>query len=191
MDDGQIHTLKISYEPGLLSIFYDDLNTSVIDVSVNLHDRLNLDNGQAYAGFSAWTGAGYENDDVLNWSYDYNSSPFISIEDSSVIEGDSGTVNMEFTVELSQPSTELVTFDYTTIDDSATAGVDYVAQMGQLEFLPGQTQATFAIVVNGDDVEEPYDDFLVSLSNAVGAVIADPSATGTILNDETTVLSDR
>ena len=42
-----------------------------------------------------------------------------------------------FTVTLSKASTQTVTVNYTTLDGSATAGSDYVAQSGTLTFAPG------------------------------------------------------
>ena len=48
--------------------------------------------------------------------------PTISIGDASVVEGNSGTKQMIFTVSLSKAATGPVTVGYATADDTATAG---------------------------------------------------------------------
>src|SRR5690606_19788209 len=48
--------------------------------------------------------------------------PTISIGNATATEGDSGTVNMTFTVTLSKASTSPITVQYTTANGTATAG---------------------------------------------------------------------
>ena len=55
-------------------------------------------------------------------------SPSITINDVTVTEGNTGTVNATFTVSLSAASSQTVTVHYATADGSATtAGGDYQA----------------------------------------------------------------
>ena len=68
---------------------------------------------------------------------DDDAPPTLSINDVSVSEGDSGTVNTVFTVSLSRPLAVGVTVTYATADGTASAGSDYVAAGGILTFLPG------------------------------------------------------
>ena len=71
-----------------------------------------------------------------------NDGPAISIDNVSVTEGNVGTVTANFTLSLSAPSPQEVTVEYETIDDTATAGEDYVAVDAVATFAPGQTEQT-------------------------------------------------
>jgi len=110
--------------------------------------------------------------------------PSISISDVTVTEGNTGTVSAAFTVSLSTATSAVVTVDYATADGSATAGSDYVAAAGTLTFAPGTTTQVVTVTVNGDTLVEGDETFVVNLSNAVGATIADAQGVGTILNDD-------
>ena len=110
--------------------------------------------------------------------------PSISINDVSVIEGNIGTVNANFTVTLSATSGQVVTVNYATSNGTATAGSDYVAQSGTLTFSAGSTTQTITVVVNSDLLDEPNETFFVDLSNAANATIADNQAQGTITDDD-------
>src|SRR5205085_631752 len=118
--------------------------------------------------------------------------PAISINDVTVVEGNSGTTNAVFTVTLSNPSQTTVTVDYATSDGSATvADNDYAAiPTTTLTFLPGVTSRTISVVVNGDTRHESDETFNVNLSNPTGgaaapALIADNQGVGTIQDDDT------
>ncbi len=67
--DGGMHTATIAYAPGALRVFLDDLTRPVLTVDMDLAATLQLDNGQAWIGFTAATGSGYQNHDILNWSF--------------------------------------------------------------------------------------------------------------------------
>ena len=58
------------------------------------------------------------------------------------------------------------------------------ATSGTLTFQPGQISRTISVAIKGDRKREPNETFTLQLSNAVGATIADGSATVTILNDD-------
>jgi len=110
--------------------------------------------------------------------------PSLSIEDEQVGEGDSGRTPMTFTVRLSSSSTKPVTVDYATGDGSATEGEDYVPVSGQLRFPPGTTGRTITVPIKGDTVREGDEDFVVQLSNPVGAGFTEDTARGDILDDD-------
>ena len=110
--------------------------------------------------------------------------PTLSIADSSITEGNSGTSNMAFTVKLSQAATGPVTVNYSTADGTATAGSDYTAKTGTLSFAAGETSKTITVAVMGDTVVEANETFAVKLAGASGAIIATAQATGTIVNDD-------
>jgi hypothetical protein len=91
--------------------------------------------------------------------------PPISVSDALVGEGDAfGTTNAVFTVSMAWSTLSPVTVDYVTLDDSASAGSDYVAQTGTVVFAPGQTRATIAVPVLGDNVDEGTERFQVRLA---------------------------
>src|SRR5207244_1388612 len=97
---------------------------------------------------------------------DDDAVPTISINDKTVTEGNSGTTNITFNVTLSNPTQSIVTVDYATAPDTATAGVDYVSTSGTLTFAPGDTTQTITVVVNGDLVDEAATEtFFVNLTN--------------------------
>jgi hypothetical protein len=108
----------------------------------------------------------------------------ISIDDVTVTEGNAGTVNAVFTLDLSDPSATSVSVDYATADGTATAGSDYVAGSGTVVFPPGTLTQTVTVVVNGDVLDEPDETFFVNLSNAQGATIFDSQGLGTIADDD-------
>ena len=68
--------------------------------------------------------------------------------------------------------------------NGALAGSDYTAGSGTVTFTAGATTATVTVAVSGDRTREPNETFLVNLSNAVNATIADAQAIGTIQNDD-------
>ena len=110
--------------------------------------------------------------------------PSLSINDVTLVEGNSGTRLAVFTVTLSGVSTSAVSVAYSTANGTARAGSDYVAQSGTLTFAAGQTTRTIGVVVKGDRNTEPSETFSVLLSGAVGATIARGAGTGTIANDD-------
>jgi len=116
--------------------------------------------------------------------------PSLVINDATVTEGNSGTVNAVFTVTLSPASGQTVTVDYATADDTATAGSDYTAASGTPTFNPGETTKTITVVVQADVVDEGSSErFTVNLSNATHATLYDAQGVGTITDDDTASLS--
>jgi len=110
--------------------------------------------------------------------------PLISINDLSIMEGNSGSTQANFTVTLSDTSAQTVTVQYATADGTATAGNDYVAASGMLTFTAGQTSQPISITINPDSLEEPNESFMVNLTNATNSTIGDGQGIGTINNDD-------
>lgn len=116
--------------------------------------------------------------------------PSLTISDTSVTEGDSGTTNAVFTVTLSKASELAASVNFTTQDGTATLlNNDYLTNSGTLNFPPGVTSQTITVLVSGDTVDEQNETFFVNLSSISGATLARAQATGTILNDDGPVLS--
>jgi len=111
--------------------------------------------------------------------------PALSINDVSVVEGNSGTTNVVFTVSLSALSGQNVSVNWATADATATiADNDYVTNSGVLTIPSGQLTGSFTVVAKGDTKLEPNETLLVNLSGAVNATVADAQGIGTLLNDD-------
>ncbi len=117
--------------------------------------------------------------------------PALSIDDTTVTEGDLGTTDATFTITLAHPApNQTVTVDYATHDATATAPDDYEAKSGTLTFDPGQTEQTVTIQVKGDLIPEGDETFTVDLTNAQGAGILKDRGTGTIQDDDPKISID-
>ncbi|MBI3408067.1 MAG: hypothetical protein HY040_06885 [Planctomycetes bacterium] len=113
--------------------------------------------------------------------------PSLTVDDVSVAEGDTGTVNATFTVRLSSSSSQPVTLTYATTNGTATDPGDYTAVAPTiLNFQPGQTAKTITVPIKGDMTLETDETFFVNLSNASNAVLDDNQSQGTIRNDDVT-----
>jgi hypothetical protein len=112
--------------------------------------------------------------------------PGISINDVSIVEGNSGQNIVTFKVSLSNPSSDPgVRVNYTTVDGSATAGgLDYQPVSGQLTFTPKTTSLTVSVIVYGDLADEGDETFTVRLSVPRRAQIVDGEGVATIVNDD-------
>ncbi|MGF1580282.1 MAG: cellulase family glycosylhydrolase [Gemmataceae bacterium] len=142
-------------------------------------------------GFNARRGA--QNPEPTN--YLFNGSPLgdgpgnptlpsLSIQNVSILEGDSGTKSANFKLVLSKPSNEVVSVDYTTTNGTATEGSDYQSRAGTLTFTAGQVTKTLSVSVLNDTVVEDDETFFVDLSNVTGATLATNRAQGTIRNND-------
>jgi Calx-beta domain-containing protein/WD40 repeat protein len=113
----------------------------------------------------------------------------ITINDTSLAEGDTGQTAFQFVVTLDRAQSGKVNVDYSTADGTATTPGDYAAASDTLTFSAGETAKTIPVQVNGDTAVEPNETFTVNLTNAAGnAAIADAQAVGTVLNDDQPVI---
>ena len=122
-------------------------------------------------------------------------TPLLSVSDSSAQEGS----DVAFTVTLSEAASDTVTVEYSTSDGTATAdssapdGQDYTAASGQtISFAAGETQQTVLVATGDDSVDEEDETFTLTLSNpsSNAAIGGTGTATGTIVNNDATSLSD-
>ncbi|MGE0256480.1 MAG: beta strand repeat-containing protein [Alphaproteobacteria bacterium] len=129
----------------------------------------------------------------------------VSVDDSvpvAAIEGDGTTVT--FTVTLTRAAAQSVVVDYQTVGGfgitGATAGSDFVHQIGSLTFAPGQTERTVTITLLDDAGIELPETFDLQLTAAhldpsganTPVTIADGTGVGTIIDDDayTVMVSD-
>jgi large repetitive protein len=108
----------------------------------------------------------------------------LSINDVTVTEGDTGTLNATFTVSLSAASGLNISVDFVTADGTATAPADYNATNGTLTFTPGQTAKQVTVQVKGDLLDEANETYFVNLTNATNATISDAQGLGTITDND-------
>jgi len=157
------------------------------DVEPNQSFRLILSNLTAPAGIPA--GAITLGTATGNGTINNDDSTTLNIAAATVIEGNTGTSIMNFTVSLPAPNKDPVTVNFATTDGTATADVDYVARSGTLTFPSNVQSQPIAITINGDVLFENNETFTVTLSAPSGATIGAASAIGTITDDEVLGLS--
>ncbi|MDJ0528275.1 MAG: Calx-beta domain-containing protein, partial [Microcystis sp. M53600_WE12] len=138
--------------------------------------------GDAWKSIDEWTPQTWQA--TTTWTAADWDKPFFTISNPTIVENNSGTNNLIFKVTLSTTSTQTITVNYATADNTATAGSDYTATTGTLTFTPGQISQDIIISVNGDTAIEPDETFLINLSNPSNALITDNQGLGTITNDD-------
>jgi RHS repeat-associated protein len=110
--------------------------------------------------------------------------PSLSIENTTVTEGNTGTQSANFTVRLSAPTNTTVTAQFTTTDGTAQAGKDYESSTGILTFAPGEVEKKIAVAVKGDTISEPTETFTVNLTGVTNAILIQGEGIGTILDND-------
>ena len=110
--------------------------------------------------------------------------PPVKINDVSIVEGNSGTKNLKFSVTLGKQSGAKTAVRFATGGGTATPGVDYTAKTNNLAFNPGITSQPIKIPIMGDLALEPNETFQVTLSAPKGLRIIDGTGVGTIQNDD-------
>ena len=116
--------------------------------------------------------------------------PALSIGDAEATEGSS----VSFTVALTPAAAAAVTVAVATsveTGDTATSGTDFTAKTETLTFAAGETEKMFTVATTEDIIDEDDETFTVTLSGASmnAQLAADPTATGTIDDDDPPVLS--
>ncbi|MFM6643375.1 MAG: putative Ig domain-containing protein [Microcystis panniformis] len=113
--------------------------------------------------------------------------PSLSIENTTVTEGDTGTQSANFTVRLSAPTNTTVTAQFTTKDGTAQVGTDYESSTGILTFAPGEVEKKITVDVKGDTISEPTEIFTVNLTGVTNAILIQGEGIGTILDNDNPV----
>ncbi|HJU91301.1 MAG TPA: PQQ-dependent sugar dehydrogenase [Pyrinomonadaceae bacterium] len=114
----------------------------------------------------------------------YGGGPTLAINDLTINEGNAGTSTATFNVLLSPASSQTVTVNYNTANNTASAGTDYVPTSGTLTFTPGQQSQPITVTINGDTAPESNETFNVNLSSPDNATLGDDQGVGTITNDD-------
>jgi Legume lectin domain len=68
LKDGKIHTARVTFQPPQLSVFLDGGTAPVLSTAIQIANVTD-EAGAAFIGFTAATGNGYQNHDILSWSF--------------------------------------------------------------------------------------------------------------------------
>ncbi len=121
-----------------------------------------------------------------------NPTVYITPATISTTEGNSGTSTVTLTIAVSEcPDLKDIIFDWTTSDNTAVAGSDYVANSGTVTFSEPScvTEQNISIVINGDTDIELDQNFHVYINDngtnpAQSFVTGISTSTVTIINDD-------
>ncbi len=108
------------------------------------------------------------------------SSSLVSVFGAPVQVTKSGPASVDVKVRLSNPPNGQATVNYSTVDGTAKAGVDYTAQSGTLTFGPGVTEHTITIPLS-DQLGTSYRYFRVRLSNPSSNLQLDAGTANVVL----------
>ena len=154
-----------------ITILADNLDEATEQLTVTLTNPQNAQPGSRMVG-------------TLNISDSASTNPpVVSIADASVNEG-AGSVAL--TVSVNPVSGQDIDVDYSTVNGTALAVGDYVADNNTLTIIAGQSSGIITIALPDDNIYEGNEAFEVALSNAVNATLSttDNSSIVTINEDE-------
>ncbi|HRH59615.1 MAG TPA: Calx-beta domain-containing protein [Chitinophagaceae bacterium] len=117
----------------------------------------------------------------------YNNDPTqISItKNIKVTEGNAGNIPATFRLALNNTSALPVKVKYKTVNGTAIAGTDYIADSGMVTIKAGKTMAKITIDVIGNNMQEPNKKFYLQIGEPVNAELgALTIASCTIKNDD-------
>lgn len=115
-------------------------------------------------------------------------TPSLLVRDISTQEGnDTQTINV--IVSLSETCDRDVKFHYSTMANTATKGIDYIEQQGDITISAGSKSATFSLKILGDTIVETEESFWISYTQPNGLNIPTPYSTVKITNDDTDAIS--
>jgi glucose/arabinose dehydrogenase len=183
------HTFQT--EPSGLNIVYDAVSqpTPLTAYSIVSGTRqIATVSPQNNLAFRAWSDGGASSHTIIIGANPLTLtayySPYLTINNVTVTEGNAGQTNAVFAVTLSTTSSQTITVAYNTTNGTATGGSDYIASASVITFTPNVTATKYiTIQVNGDALYESDETFFVNLTSAVAL---SAQGTGTILNDDTT-----
>ena len=116
-------------------------------------------------------------------------TPGVVVDDVSVTEADPGdpSTTAEVHLRLTEPSTSPVSVKYALAAGTAKPTLDYVAPTTSpttVTFAPNQTDLVVMIPIVGDALTEADETFTLKLGTPTNAVVADPAAVITIVDED-------
>jgi hypothetical protein len=123
---------------------------------------------------------------------DRTTVPSVVINSFLVLEGNTGSTDVQFTVNLSAATGRTVRVDFATVNQGAfggskcdnSAGIDYVSASGTFTFSTGTTAFAVPVKVCGDTNAEVNESFRLALSNVTGASFLTNQGFATIIDDD-------
>ena len=118
------------------------------------------------------------------------SYPELIIEDATQTRSESGSI-MSFNLNINKSVTNTISVDYSILDGTAISPQDFIATSGVLSIPANQTHTALEVQIKGNPLNsrEPNLEFTVQLSNPEYCTIANTSAKGTIITENSTNLS--
>ncbi|MCW5662668.1 MAG: hypothetical protein KIT35_02435 [Piscinibacter sp.] len=110
-------------------------------------------------------------------------SPTISARSTLVSEGDG---YIDVLISLSAPSAGAVSVSYNNSNGTASNGSDYQARSGTINFAAGETTKYLRFEINEDVDTETLQSFTLNLFSPVGATVATPTTTISIVDNDAT-----
>ena len=156
--------------------------TTTIDVTI-ISDDLAEGDENFFIDLSSATNATISDNQAEITITDDDAIPTVQIGDAST--SDETAAALITTVTLSAPSSSAITLNWTTTDETAIAGDDYVTAGGMLIFNPGEVTKTVSVNILDDNIPEGSETFAISLSGInSSATISDDTAIMTIIDDD-------
>ncbi len=143
------------YAPGIDTSISIASHASLIPTTVSIHDRVFSDYPLSLALRASAS------------QLSLRVVPTLTVADTEIIEGNSGTQVMQVSATLSAATTETVSFSYSTFPGTATeAGggglvPDYSNALGSVIFAPGETSQQIPLTIHGDGLIEPNEAFSI------------------------------
>lgn len=113
-----------------------------------------------------------------------NNNPTMSVTATQQINEGNANHYIDITVSLSEPPTYHCWAHYATSNGTATAGSDYIATSGQIDFYGGETSKAIAVQIIGDTIWENDKAFNLTLSAPAKCTLDNATQVVTILNDD-------
>lgn len=111
-------------------------------------------------------------------------SPAFTVENVTLVEGNSNTQDAVFVVRLLTALPESVVLDFETVAETAVADDDFMALRGSIIFAPGESSQIVIIPVWGDTEQEADETFCLKVTYDDPAAPLSIMATAYILNDD-------
>ncbi len=166
-------------------------STKTVTVAVTGDDAFE-DNETVVIRLSGATGGATIGTAEGTGTIDDDEVPGFSINSPSVVEGDTGTASLVFTVTLEPEWDSEVSVWYADFEaGSATRGTDYRSvSSAELTFAPGETRKSVTVRVNGDGIDELDETVEIGLGTPTGgAEILKGTGVGTIRDDDEATLA--
>ena len=184
--DGNAHA-GLDYEGGSGELTFEPGQESVVLPVTTLEDEIDEIDEVFVLLLSAPVNTELVDEFAVGRIEDNDDPPTLSVSDATPAEED-GT--LRFSVELGGASGNDVTVRYRTMDGTATAGLDYLAEQGVLTFAPGESAHQIEIALLEDDLDEAEETLSVTLDQPRHAALVRASGVGSILdNDDPPTLS--